>query len=130
MFDDEPQVSMELARSPDAARQARAALRALVGGGGATAPADELGDVLLATSELVTNALVHTPGPVSVRAWLEHRVAWRVEVEDCSSDPPVLRHPGSGSEGGRGMHVVQGITSRWGCDPVPNGKRLWFEIVR
>lgn len=95
-------------------------------------------DVLLMTSELVTNACLHAGGPreLSVRDVRDDgrdagRSRVRVEVVDASAQTPAMRplavpaHPG-----GHGLRVVDRLSFRWGSEPRPEGKAVWFEIER
>ena len=88
-------------------------------------------DVLLMTSELVTNACLHAGGPreLSVRDAGRSRV--RVEVVDASTESPAMRPLAIPARvGGHGLRVVDRLSSRWGSEPRPEGKAVWFEIER
>jgi hypothetical protein len=79
-------------------------------------------DTAVVVSELVTNALWHgavvsvsgsARGQVELTLW--HRASHLVcAVTDPSTAPPVLRPPDPGAETGRGLHVVQALTTTWG----------------
>ena len=93
-----------------------------------TTPPPQLDDVVLAASELVTNAVVHGEGPVVVTVWTVPAI--RVEVGDSGPGTP---HPLDGrgdDESGRGLRIVGAVASRWGVLPkVPGpGKAVWFEL--
>jgi anti-sigma regulatory factor (Ser/Thr protein kinase) len=86
-------------------------------------PADGLDDWLVVVSELVTNAAVHagTEFHVVLR-WNGERVM--IEVFDRGGGVPVvLAEPPS--IGGRGLFLVERLTSAWGFDPSSSGKRVW-----
>jgi anti-sigma regulatory factor (Ser/Thr protein kinase) len=83
--------------------------------------------VTLLTSELVTNAIVHARGPVSVRMTVTERVL-RVEVNDHSRQLPRRRSPGPDDEVGRGMVVVEELAQQWGTEEAGDGKVVWFEV--
>lgn len=85
--------------------------------------------ILLAASELVTNAVLHGEGPVTLRAWLDG-ARKRVEVSETGAGSPSPRreHPVD-SEGGRGLHIVEVMASRWGVTPAQPGKTVWFEVT-
>jgi hypothetical protein len=85
---------------------------------------DNLGDVRLVTSELATNAVQHarTGFSVVVRV-LEHAVV--VEVTDGSSELPVWARALSCHGGGRGLRLVDALSTRWGADRLPMGKTVW-----
>lgn len=92
--------------------------------------AEEASDaVLLVVSELVTNALVHTQGPVRVDLMLRgDRV--RVSVSDSSprapAKPVIVDWE---STGGRGLLLVEAMAESFGTVPVAGGKQVWSEIV-
>lgn len=82
-------------------------------------------DARLIVSELVTNAVTNVPGrPV----WVDLRRAGRLvalEVWDCSPLPPVFRDPDFLAEGGRGLHVVEELGTKFGYDTFCCGKVVW-----
>jgi anti-sigma regulatory factor (Ser/Thr protein kinase) len=84
-------------------------------------------DAALLASEVVTNALRHAAGPITVRAARDdgHLV---VLVADRSPDPPVVLRPDPWSETGRGMALVEAIADGWGVSPHPSGKVVWFRV--
>jgi anti-anti-sigma factor len=124
-------VELELDRDPGAPARARAELR--------QALADDVGEtdratLTLLTSELVTNAVIHSVAEAGEKVVLRittypERV--RIEVTD----------PGSGFElgnlpprprdfGGHGLVVVEGLSSRWGTTRAGSdgGFCVWFEL--
>ena len=90
----------------------------------------ELGDledtVEMLTSELVTNAVLHarSMGIVQIRVSLG---TVRVSVDDTS---PVLPRPRAESlaEGGRGLLLVEGLSTSWGWALTETGKQVWFQM--
>ena len=87
----------------------------------------EDGDVELLTTEVATNAVRHagTEATVVVR-YLGDRV--RVEVGDGSPILPRVRSPRLEDTSGRGMALVDTLSSGWGVTETGGGKRVWFEI--
>lgn len=88
-------------------------------------------DVLLMTSELVTNACQHAAGPYAL-VLTRHGPLVRVAVRDADDRPPVLRprHVPPGP-GGHGLRVVDRLATAWGCEPTDGGgKTVWLELVR
>jgi serine/threonine-protein kinase RsbW len=87
----------------------------------------EEGDVELLATETATNAVRHagTEATVVVR-YLGDRV--RVEVGDGSTALPRVRTAQADDTGGRGMAMVDTLSSGWGVTPGVGGKRVWFEI--
>ncbi|MDQ4096849.1 MAG: ATP-binding protein [Actinomycetota bacterium] len=83
--------------------------------------------VELLTSEVVTNAIVHTDSsPEVVVRVADEQV--RVEVHDGSSAVPVVKRPKPFDPTGRGMTIVDRLARAWGVEHVPAGKRVWFEV--
>ncbi|MCH0570468.1 SpoIIE family protein phosphatase [Streptomyces sp. MUM 136J] len=79
----------------------------------------------LVVSELVTNAIRYTGGPIRLRLIRERSLV--CEVFDAGATAPHLRHPRTTDEGGRGLLLVSQFTQRWGTRFVPDGKILWAE---
>ncbi|MDL5205554.1 SpoIIE family protein phosphatase [Streptomyces sp. ALI-76-A] len=92
-------------------------------------PGDTVDAVLLVVSELVTNALVHTDGRVRLDLTrINHRL--RVAVADSSPRTPVKPTSiGWEATGGRGILLVEAMSSAWGTVPVSGGKQVWSEIA-
>ncbi|MFE6893868.1 ATP-binding protein [Streptomyces sp. NPDC057694] len=88
----------------------------------------ELSDAAeLAATELLTNVVRHVPGRRCSLVILRLEGGLRVEVTDPDPRPPVLRVADQLAEGGRGLMLVQAVTDRWGSQPRPPGKSVWFE---
>ncbi|MFG2721885.1 ATP-binding protein [Streptomyces sp. NPDC048416] len=106
-------------------RDIRRALRELIGSS-RHAEAADVAELL--TSELVTNALVHTDRGAVVTATLGER-GLRVEVRDFATDPPTPRRP-SDDDGthGRGLVLVEALADAWGVRQQDRGKVVWFEL--
>jgi anti-sigma regulatory factor (Ser/Thr protein kinase) len=82
----------------------------------------------LVVSELVTNALTHARSEMTLELTRRPDLL-RVSVTDASPDSPRRRRADPAAEGGRGMHMVAELASRWGIEQLPSGKRVWAEIV-
>lgn len=90
-------------------------------------PEQRLADALLMLSELVTNAVYHGIEPLALRVEAsDGRI--RVEVDDASAEPPVLRPIDPHRLGGMGMRIVDDLSDRWGCTESGSGKTVWFEL--
>lgn len=110
---------------PDSAGAARLALREWLG----SQPDPAALDVAeLLVTELVSNAARHAGGELVLQATLRQRLL-SVEVCDSSERAP-RRLPDNrlDAEGGRGVLLVDQLSDRWGHDPLPTGKRVWFEL--
>ncbi|GHF52220.1 anti-sigma regulatory factor (Ser/Thr protein kinase) [Amycolatopsis bartoniae] len=90
-------------------------------------PGDKAGDIVLAASELVTNAFEHGSGGIAVRLRLAGD-SLLLEVRDCSPDDPVLRRPQPESVRGRGLALIQALSSTWGHRRGGDGKWVWAEF--
>jgi anti-sigma regulatory factor (Ser/Thr protein kinase) len=94
---------------------------------------DPLGaDVVLAASEVVTNALQYAGAPCELRAWFPIvGGAVRVEVSDRDAGAiDVRRGPvRPDAPRGRGFNIIEQLVSRWGIElSPPAGKVIWFEV--
>jgi serine phosphatase RsbU (regulator of sigma subunit)/anti-sigma regulatory factor (Ser/Thr protein kinase) len=79
----------------------------------------------LVVSELVTNAIRHASGPVTLRLILDRMLI--CEVADASNTQPRLLRAAATDEGGRGLFIVAQCTTRWGCRYSRQGKTIWTE---
>jgi anti-sigma regulatory factor (Ser/Thr protein kinase) len=89
-------------------------------------------DALLLTSELVTNAVVHTAsgagGMFAVTVWRDQDWA-RIAVRDGGSvTAPVVRPINAAEESGFGLGLVAMLADRWGHDGDAYGRVVWFEM--
>jgi anti-sigma regulatory factor (Ser/Thr protein kinase) len=96
----------------------------------------DLSDVAeLCVSELVTNAVLHARTPIQ----LEVRAGGGVlHVDVCDSggariDLPApqldpAEQPGEGLESGRGLYIVQALSTRTGVKATRDGTCVWFEL--
>ncbi|WP_345712198.1 ATP-binding SpoIIE family protein phosphatase, partial [Kineococcus glutinatus] len=80
------------------------------------------------TSELVTNAVLHTTEGVDLVV-LRLADAVRVEIADSSVRMPVLREVDEEAVSGRGLHIVDLLARSWGVEPTEHGKRVFFELA-
>jgi anti-sigma regulatory factor (Ser/Thr protein kinase) len=83
----------------------------------------------LLTSELVTNAVLHTHSEIELRLAKEADLI-RFEVEDHGPGRPVARHPAPEETSGRGLALVDTLSDAWGVSPIESGKAVWFELAR
>jgi anti-sigma regulatory factor (Ser/Thr protein kinase) len=81
----------------------------------------------LLTSETVTNAVLH--GRSEIRLTVETSTTrMRVEVGDDNNREPTRRPYDSGALDGRGMNLVDALSSAWGVEAAQCGKVVWFEL--
>jgi len=82
-------------------------------------------DAQLVISELVTNAMRHAGGVVQLRL-VRSGAQVACVVSDGSVAPPTLAAEDCFAESGRGLHLVQALTSSWGWIAVHDqGKLVW-----
>ncbi|WP_425575617.1 ATP-binding protein [Streptomyces gobitricini] len=83
----------------------------------------------LLTSELVTNALIHTEHGAVVTATMTPRTL-RVEVRDFATALPTPYAPAiDDGTHGRGLVLVQALADAWGVLTHGVGKVVWFELT-
>lgn len=124
-------VEIDLASDPSAPARARTEIRQAVAG-----VLDEyaLDAAILMTSELVTNAVVHPQTRENDRVGLritryeDHILC---EISDCGPgfDPAALG-PREPESGGRGLLLVESLSTRWGTHRQAGEGRfwVWFEL--
>lgn len=92
---------------------------------------DGIDAATLVASELVGNAVRHTSAceddDLDV-GWTVHNDTVLISVEDPSTDVPVLRHPALDATSGRGLSIVEALTTDWGFEHTPRGKRVWAKV--
>jgi anti-sigma regulatory factor (Ser/Thr protein kinase) len=125
-----PHMEMTLASVPTAPGFARQAVRIWFQ---SRQCADDATDsAALLVTELVSNAVVHANG---ASLWLTFDESMtdvlHVAVRDSSQVIP--RHsphkPDEHKAGGRGLFLVDALSTNWGWEPLDTGKRVWFEIL-
>ena len=80
-------------------------------------------------SELATNCIRHTTTSFTVEAeWTGPTI--RVDVTDDGGGAPVLQPPDPGNLGGRGLRIVDALSTDWGVIDTPTapGKTVWFSV--
>jgi serine phosphatase RsbU (regulator of sigma subunit)/anti-sigma regulatory factor (Ser/Thr protein kinase) len=84
--------------------------------------------VVLLTSEIVTNAIVHAGTPLTLRVDTEgERV--RIAVSDGAPQVPAMGEFDLHSAGGRGMALLDTLADDWGVQVEPDGKTVWFDVT-
>jgi anti-sigma regulatory factor (Ser/Thr protein kinase) len=90
-------------------------------------PAELAGDIVLAASELVTNAVEHGSSEITVELRLAGGCIL-LKVRDDSGEAPVLRRPNPHSPRGRGLALIAAISAAWGHQHAEGGKWVWAEF--
>lgn len=82
-------------------------------------------DAVVIAGELFNNALNHARSKQYVLV-----VDWnggmpRIEMWDSSDRLPEKRSPGIDSETGRGLHLIEALSTAWGSRQAASGKCVW-----
>ena len=105
-------VDFVLPRAPSCAAEARRMVDEVAGGRLTDAARQR---VLLAVSELVSNAWKHGEGAITLKAAYRPG-ALRIEVIDEGTGAvPAIRESAGDSSGGWGLRIVDEVALRWGC---------------
>jgi len=91
----------------------------------------------LLVSELTANSLVASqalqqPVPSPIHLWLRaERGRVQVMVWDANPRPPIPKQAGEDAESGRGLMIVEALSTRWGWYTPKGigGKCVWCELV-
>ncbi|MGZ4520828.1 MAG: ATP-binding protein [Mycobacteriaceae bacterium] len=80
----------------------------------------------LATSELVTNAVLYGRSPIELQLR-----CWRSEVRLAVADAGVMLDEESGHPGGlgQGLRIISKISKSWGTTPLATGKEVWCVLA-
>jgi anti-sigma regulatory factor (Ser/Thr protein kinase) len=85
-------------------------------------------DIELVVSELVTNALRAECSRVSV-AVEAHHTYLRIATSDDAPGTPVLQPLTPDQNHGRGLHLVDAVSLRWGFEVENEGKTVWADLA-
>jgi anti-sigma regulatory factor (Ser/Thr protein kinase) len=118
-------VRTTLPASVSAPARARAFAREAVAGRLRAVP---LEDVTLVVSELVTNAVLHGLGDVTLAVTMNDD-AVHVEVGDDQPALPDTTARAVDAESGRGLLLVSRLAESWGVRPDHGGKVVWADVA-
>ena len=113
-------LSTDLGRSPDSV----GAARRLVNSHTPSLDSQQREDTALMVSELVTNAVVHGVGAISLRIDAEGNTV-RIEVAD-DGNVAVAPSPEPGAHGGWGLRIVEQLADDWGV--LDGSTKVWFRL--
>ena len=85
-------------------------------------------DAELVTAELVTNAVLHAFGPITLSLRCEPGGSVIVAVADGSEAPPIEGAGDVQGFTGRGLQLVSTLSVAWGVAPAASGKTVWARI--
>jgi anti-sigma regulatory factor (Ser/Thr protein kinase) len=89
---------------------------------------DELHRMKLLASELVTNAVLHGHGKITLRAQLDDDRALVEVIDEGSGFEHEIRRREFDDLHGRGLAIVDSESSRWGVHEGTT--HVWFELER
>lgn len=115
---------VDLPPEPTSASQARALARDRLG---TTCSGDALDTIGLLVTELVTNAILHARTPLQLTVDLRPGHV-RICVEDESNEQPIVQQYEPDAVTGRGLALVEHLSSSWGVERTPSGKVVWCEV--
>jgi len=119
------EITLPLPRQDFAAVVARRAIRDKL--------ADQLGaerthDLSLLVTELVTNAVVHGHGSITLKIRVDDGNVHGEVVDEGGGFEHEVRERGADEIGGRGLAIVDALSSRWGIHEGTT--HVWFELAR
>ncbi|WP_459980386.1 ATP-binding protein [Nocardioides sp. AN3] len=92
---------------------------------------DTIDDAALCLSEITTNAVLHTGAASYVQVSVDEdeiRVAVRDEGSPLGHQPGLLDPDEALPVAGRGLQIVEALSSRWGSEPDDDGTTVWFVL--
>ncbi|RVU19602.1 ATP-binding protein [Streptomyces antnestii] len=116
---------LHLTNDPRAPRIARHTIRTALLDYGNSPELAAMAELL--TSELVSNAVKHSDGPLSV--WL-HTGTGVIRIGEMDNDPELPNSLPCTTDApfGRGLSLVQAMAARWGRYRLTDSKVVWFEL--
>ena len=92
-----------------------------------------VGDAALVVTELLSNAIRHAaplPGAKVRVAWTLNDDALRVAVSDAGGGPlPRITQASPAAPGGRGLSIVDTLSSRWGVQRDEGETTVWAVLM-
>jgi len=128
----ETHTELYLPGEPIAPALARAGVRGAIAGVPDRVSDRLVADLELLVTEVVTNAVRHgglrPADEIVVRMWADECV--HVEVVDTGSpfERPAERDRLGPSASGWGLFLLDRLTTAWGVEAEPNGKKVWFDL--
>jgi serine phosphatase RsbU (regulator of sigma subunit)/anti-sigma regulatory factor (Ser/Thr protein kinase) len=117
---------LQIGDQPDAVRAGRLFVVERILSAGIDAEVAD--DAAVASAELLANAVQHGLPPVSICAVLLGDGV-RIEVQDTSPRLPMRLAPSTMNMTGRGLALVEALSSKWGVERLPDGsKTVWCEL--
>jgi len=84
-------------------------------------------DLYVVVSELVTNGVVHGQGAIRLRLQVDAGNVWGEVIDAGGGFEHALREPGPVATSGRGLLIVDRLTTRWGVHEGTT--HVWFAML-
>ncbi|WP_214416675.1 ATP-binding protein [Sphaerisporangium fuscum] len=120
-------VCWDIPRDPTVLGDVRGKVRRALGDWKFTDGGELTDDVVLATSEVLSNAVLYGLPPIQLTLCMsDHDVL--AEVTDHGAGRPRRQVADDDAEHGRGLTIVEAVCDEWGVMPAPDGsaKTVWF----
>jgi anti-sigma regulatory factor (Ser/Thr protein kinase) len=117
-------IDLALPRDPSAAAVARRELRRRFDG---VLHQHGLDELYLVVSELATNAVMHGQGAIRLRLQVNDGDVWGEVIDAGGGFEHELREAGPDATSGRGLLIVDRLTTRWGVHEGTT--HVWFEML-
>ncbi len=85
--------------------------------------------VTLVASELVTNAIEHARTVMTLQIRLRPRLLYVAVTDGADAEPVRAAGPDAGEGEGRGLRLVELMSTCWGYRRLPGGKVVWASFV-
>jgi signal transduction histidine kinase len=118
-------LTAQLSPGPKSPRLARTLVRERYAG---TLTRDELGDLELLITELVSNAVRHGEGEIQLRVAVDAQAVRAEVIDDGPGFEVDVHERGVRALGGRGLWFVASLAQRWGV--YQGSSHVWFELTR
>jgi len=92
-------------------------------------PVGLIADIELVLSELMTNAIKAKATEIVLELRWDDALVVVVSVADNAAGDLVIRAPNRDATGGRGLPIVAALSTAWGVEPRPTGKRVWASVA-
>ncbi len=90
-----------------------------------------LDDAQLMVSELIGNAIRYGLPPIELAVQCVATSSLEIKVRDTGPTVPTTDYASAAEpdeEGGRGLYLVDLLSSDWGIVPQSDGKTIWFRL--
>jgi anti-sigma regulatory factor (Ser/Thr protein kinase) len=84
-------------------------------------------DATLVTAELISNAVRACRRVVSITLTVHHRFI-RIAVYDDGPGLPAIRSVSHADASGRGLRIIDSLSTRWGAERQNSGKSVWATL--